>query len=77
MAYTEYYSDSEGYLMGLANRAQKAREALITDAREFWLETSAYVTAADKAEYAAEVAHINSAGHVGQLKMAKERGWTF
>lgn len=77
MAYTEYYSDSEGYLKGLADRAQRAREALIEDAREFWLETSAYVTAEDKAEYAAEVAHILSVGHVGQIKLAKERGWRF
>lgn len=77
MAYTEYYSDSEGYLRGLANRAQKAREALIADARAFWLETSPHVTAEDKAEFAAEVAHINSVGHVGQLKLAKERGWKF
>ena len=77
MAYTEYYSDSEGYLRGLADRAQRARQALIDDAREFWLETSVQVTAEDKAEYAAEVAQINSIGHVGQLKLAKERGWRF
>jgi hypothetical protein len=74
MAYTEYYSDSEGYLRGLANRAQKARQALIGEAREFWLETSPIVTAEDKAEYAAEVAYINSIGHVGQINLAKAHG---
>ena len=63
----------EGYWRGITEQAKAAREALIADARSFWLETG-NTTDLDKLEYSDEVAQIHAIGHFAQIKRAKAEG---
>ena len=73
MTHSIYGGDSEGYLRGIAEQAKVAREALIAEARAFWLETG-IPTKQDEIAYIEEVAQICAIGHFRQIKMAKAAG---
>ena len=73
MTHSIYGGDLEGYWRGITERARVAREALIADARAFWLETG-NPTDLDKLEYSEEVAQIHAIGHLAQIKRAKAEG---
>lgn len=73
MTHSIYGGDLEGYWRGITEQAKAAREALIADARSFWLETG-NPTDLDKLEYSEEVAQIHAIGHLAQIKRAKAEG---
>lgn len=73
MTHSIYGGDLEGYWRGITERAKVAREALIADARAFWLSPDV-PTDLYRQEYIEEVAQIHAMGHFAQIKKAKAEG---